>query len=118
MTAADRDLDVADALVGPDYEPAGPCRITLRDGAIVAVAPPAAACLRGRCALALTGAACERPRSTPRPLSTTILRRPPASRSETWLTRLAAMPAVDPGLAAPRLSGRAGAGCVRPPWST
>jgi len=108
MTAADRDLDVADALVGPDYEPAGPCRITLRDGAIVAVAPlPQPPPGPRRLALPAPVNAHDHAR----PLSTTSFGAA-GKPLETWLTRLAAMPAVDPGLAAAAAFGRAARGGV------
>ncbi len=100
-----RTLTVADALVGPDYVPSGPCAIELEGGRVTAVRPAGAP--SGRRLLAL-----------PAPIDAHDHARPLSPTSfgaalkplELWLPRLAAMAPVDPELAATAALGRALAG--------
>lgn len=97
----------AEALLGPDYTPAGPTEIVIEAGRIAAVspAPPGAAC--GGLAL-------------PAPVNAHDHARPLSPTSfglggeplETWLPGLGAMPSVDAGLAARAAFARAARGGV------
>jgi len=98
-------LIVADALVGADFQPAGPTAITIADGLIQRLEPAGSA--PGPRRLALPGIANAHDHG--RPLSTTSFgagNRP----LETWLPSLAAMPSVDPYLAHAAPFGRAARG--------
>jgi len=102
-----RTLTVADALVGPDYTPSGPAAIDLEGGGITAVRPAAAP--PGRRLLALPAPIDAHDHARPlSPTSFGAALRP----LELWLPRLAAVPPVDPELAATAALGRALAGGV------
>ena len=103
-------LDVDGALLGPNYDSAGPSRITLEDGRITAILPLDQAPGTGLLAMPpLTDA-----HNHARPLSSTSFGGG-LKPLETWLPGLAVMPSVDPYLAASASFGRSlqgGAGAV------
>lgn len=95
------DLHLASALLGPDYTPSGPVTITIKAGLISAITP--ASMPVGRLHLAIPALADAHNHA--RPLSTTSFGCG-GSPLETWLPKLALMPAVDPYLAAAAAFGR------------
>ena len=101
-------LTLADALVGPDFAPSGPVDIRIADGVVSEITP--------------LGDSPPGPRrlAIPAPINAHDHARPLSTTSfgaadkplETWLVRLAAIPAVDAGLAATAALGRAARGGV------
>lgn len=99
-------VTVSDSLAGPDYTPTGPVDIEIAQGRIVTM-KPSSSIPTGRRRLAMPALVDAHDHA--RPLSTTSFAgggRP----LETWLPRLALMPAVDPYLAAVAALGRAARG--------
>lgn len=100
-------LLVADALLGPDFAPAGPTEIRFEGGRIAAIGPaPAGEPVAGLALPAPVNA-----HDHARPLSATSFGLA-GEPLETWLVGLGAMPAVDAGLAARAALARAAAGGV------
>lgn len=101
-------FEVHDVLAGPDYAPAGPSELVIEDGRIARISslpqPPDGGRKRVLAMPALVNA-----HDHARPLSSTSFGG--AGRPlETWLPRLAMMPAVDPYVAAVAAFGRAARG--------
>ena len=100
-------LHVADALLGPEFTPAGPTEIRIEGGRIAAIGPaPAGAAVSGLAMPAPVNA-----HDHARPLSTASFGLA-GEPLETWLLGLGAMPAVDAGLAARAAFARAASGGV------
>lgn len=104
-------LLVADALLGPDFAPAGPTEIRLRDGRIEAIVPAPEGAPEGAAVAGLALPAPVNAHDHARPLSATSFGLA-GEPLETWLVGLGAMPPVDAGLAARAALARAAAGGV------
>jgi cytosine/adenosine deaminase-related metal-dependent hydrolase len=101
-------IDAAEALVGADYAPSGPCRIDYDAAGIRSITPLPAAPARRLLVLPAPVNAHDHAR----PLSTTSFGAA-GKPLETWLLRLAVMPSVDPYLAvAAPLARSALGGCA------
>lgn len=104
-----RQITVAQALVGADYQPVGPVEINIETGRIVAIRPTPNG---GEGPRILAMPALVDGHNHARPLSPTSFGAG-MKPLETWLPSLAAIPAVDPYLAAAASFGRsARGGCV------